>query len=321
MCGEEERACRVDVQGGGGRRCCASGPRTDVACCVHRYCMIDDPSTCSISHDIADGCSIAQFLLSLARASMRKSVQPSVHDRSLLLRSLPDPSSLPLGPDGVYPGYRVLGTVERLYMMGSMMFGMSGCDFLRLTFSKAELDAIKAKAMEPLQGEWERGITCMPCHTAVVIEMPYCPCCSLLAGTEQFVSSSNALAAHLWPLLSEITNGGVMPAKLLPYHTAINWRRALGLPENYFGNCATFRAAEEASADEGLTELAIKVRRDEINLPHRGACAVDDHDLLPCFNHRCERRARAPRAWSRSWRGCRASWPRARSAPSCSRRW
>lgn len=73
------------------------------------------------------------------------------------------------------------------------------------------------------------------------------------------MSSSNALAAHLWPIITELMMGPEAPT-LLPYATAINHRKHLGLPGHYFGNCATFRQAEPATADEGLTSLALKVR-------------------------------------------------------------
>lgn len=73
------------------------------------------------------------------------------------------------------------------------------------------------------------------------------------------MSSSNALAAHLWPIITELMMGPEATT-LLPYATAINHRKHLGLPGHYFGNCATFRQAEPATADEGLTSLALKVR-------------------------------------------------------------
>jgi hypothetical protein len=60
-------------------------------------------------------------------------------------------------------------------------------------------------------------------------------------GSSQWVSTGNALAAHLWPLLMECMSGerGEGANALCPFGIIVNARRLLGLPDNYFGNCGT----------------------------------------------------------------------------------
>jgi hypothetical protein len=77
------------------------------------------------------------------------------------------------------------------------------------------------------------------------------------AGTEQWVSTSNALAAHLWPILSALLKGEKQPPPpapateegegeqqegeggeggLVPLSVVVNSRRQLQMPGHYCGN-------------------------------------------------------------------------------------
>lgn len=110
-----------------------------------------------LSHDIADGCSIAQFLTALARASMNMSVPTPIIDRSLLLSAIqpsspPPEAEEPKKPSGeMYPGYRAVSFFDRVTLVGAMMMS-SSTSFIRMSFSRPELEAIKAAAMAPLEG-------------------------------------------------------------------------------------------------------------------------------------------------------------------------
>jgi hypothetical protein len=95
-------------------------------------------------------------------------------------------------------------------------------------------------------------------HPTVLTEDPF-PLA--VAGTEQdaFVTTSNTLAAHIWPIVSQLVYPE-LGSDLCGLHVVVNTRKFLGLPPTYFGNAATVVTVEGADAGEDLTQRALKVR-------------------------------------------------------------
>lgn len=85
-----------------------------------------------------------------------------------------------------------------------------------------------------------------------------------------WVTTSNSLAAHCWPILSALV-GDAPPSDLDPENAdkarplcpllvIFNCRRHLGLPPTFFGNCASFEAVQPSTTHEDPSSLALKVR-------------------------------------------------------------
>lgn len=85
-----------------------------------------------------------------------------------------------------------------------------------------------------------------------------------------WVTTSNSLAAHCWPILSALV-GDAPPSDLDPENAdkarplcpllvIFNCRRHLGLPPTFFGNCASFSAVQPSTTHEDPSSLALKVR-------------------------------------------------------------
>jgi hypothetical protein len=88
---------------------------------------------------------------------MNMSVPTPAIDRSLLLSAIRPPSPSPEAEEPkkahgeMYPGYRGVSFLDRLTLVGAMMMS-SSTSFIRMSFSRPELEAIKAAAMAPLEG-------------------------------------------------------------------------------------------------------------------------------------------------------------------------
>lgn len=111
-----------------------------------------------------------------------------------------------------------------------------GCEVAILRFGKEEVEEVKKQAMKHLH------------------------------GSEQWVSTSNALAAHLWPIMSDLLTGGGGGGRgggrglMVPMSVVVNSRKQLGLPTHYCGNVVSIQDVPEGKKEDNLTTRALKVR-------------------------------------------------------------
>jgi len=111
-----------------------------------------------------------------------------------------------------------------------------GCEVAILRFDREEVEEVKRQAMKRLH------------------------------GSEQWVSTSNALAAHLWPIMSDLLTGarkggrGEGTGLLVPMSVVVNSRKQLGLPTHYCGNVVSIQDVPDGKTEDDLTARALKVR-------------------------------------------------------------
>lgn len=209
----------------------------------------------SCSHSVGDGSTIAHFLGAWSRASTHLPIQPALNNRDLLL----DPG--PWGEARLPPPakFREVSTWTKARILWRFAWQQGGCETVILRFDKSEVEEIKRQAMKRLH------------------------------GTEQWVSTSNALAAHLWPIVSALwsrqgeSEGGRESDGLVPMSIVVNSRKHLKVPGHYCGNVVSIQDVPACEASEDLTSRALKIR-------YASACSEEeawqDHHYMQWMHSR-----------------------------------
>lgn len=107
----------------------------------------------------------------------------------------------------------------------------------------------------------------LPRGCLVMRLLPLCgvSVCVLGSGGGRWVSTSNALAAHLWPILAHAwtkSRRAKRDGALCPLAVVINSRKPLGVPLNYCGNVVTMQPVSPPLPPHhlDLTQRALQVR-------------------------------------------------------------
>ena len=184
----------------------------------------------SCSHSAADGCAISAFLGTWARAESNLPFIPALNARGPLLDEGPlEDERLPPPPK-----FGVLSALGKAGLMWRIAWHQVGCEVVILRFGKEEVEEVKKQAMKSLH------------------------------GSEQWVSTSNSLAAHLWPIMSDLLTGGGREGGrgggLVPMSIVVNSRKQLGVPMHYCGNAVSIQDVPEGKIEDNLTTRALKVR-------------------------------------------------------------
>lgn len=186
----------------------------------------------SCSHSAADGCAISAFLGTWVRAGANLPMQHSIHTRGPLLNHGPLDDERQPSP----AKYRLLSPLGKAMLMWRFAWHQIGCEVAILRFDREEVEEVKRQAMKRLH------------------------------GSEQWVSTSNALAAHLWPIMSDLLTGarkggrGEGTGLLVPMSVVVNSRKQLGLPTHYCGNVVSIQDVPDGKTEDDLTARALKVR-------------------------------------------------------------